>query len=336
MTRRPGPLRVLRPESVTPLGLHLDRARAAPGDVAAAADLAAVLLLREREYVELQTRVVGQELREPADPRVWAPWPLVPGGRRALERMLGLAREAPGTPEPPWDLFGVKAEVAERLARALPDDRAGDTDRPLLLRLWLDLGRHDTAGTAAHAWHGRRPDAIVPLAYLYHAALLAGGEANHRLAAEAERRARPLVQRRRLPAESWSQRVIEDQDLAALDRAHGVRRRVEPGFARYLTTERQFHEAARAAALTGFDEGQVPEDLRGLIPLARTLGVGDDPGRAWFVGRLSDAARRRAAGAIRLHAAAIDAWLEGKDPAGLSPTEAAFFWLREAGEELGA
>lgn len=331
-----GPVRLLRPESVTPLAVYLERARAASADAGAAADLAAVLLLREREYIGLQTRMINPKVMEPEDDRVWHPWPLTPDGRRALERSLGIARDEPGTPEPPWDLFGVKPEVAGRLERVLPRDETGDGDRPLLFRLWLDLHRRDQVVAAARGWHDRTPDAIEPLAYLYQAALLSGGEEDLRLAAETERRARPLVRRRKLPAGSWSHRVIEDRDLAAIDRAHTVRRRSEPGFARYLTTERRFYEAERAAALQGFDEDKVPEALRSLIPLARELGVGDDPGRAWFVARMTGAARRRSAEAIRLQSSAIDTWLEGKDPAALSPAEAAFFWLREAGEELGS
>jgi hypothetical protein len=135
-------------------------------------------------------------------------------------------------------------------------------------------------------------------------------------------------------AGSWSNRVIDALDLAAMDRALEVRRRAEPGFGRYLTTERRFYESERAAALRGFDEAEVPAALRPLIPLARELGVGGDPGRAHFVGRMTRAARRRAAQAIRARAHEIDAWLAGLDPAALSPTAGAIFWLREAGEEI--
>ena len=104
-------------------------------------------------------------------------------------------------------------------------------------------------------------------------------------------------------------------------------------FTRFLTTEGAFCEQERAAALAEFDEARVPAALRALVPLARQIGVGDDACRGWFIQKMPRRARVAASKMIAEHAAAIDAWLATCD----QPHEgeaAAFFWLREAGEEL--
>jgi hypothetical protein len=69
------------------------------------------------------------------------------------------------------------------------------------------------------------------------------------------------------------------------------------------------------------------------VPLARVLGVGDDPCRALFIRRMPTKERRAAAKRIRDAADAIDAWLKRlKEPYdGEAP---AFFWLRKAAEEI--
>ena len=127
--------------------------------------------------------------------------------------------------------------------------------------------------------------------------------------------------------------------LDALDerirrRALGARSAVEgAAFTRYLTTEGAFCEQERAAALAGFDESRVPAELRPLVPLARQVGVGDDVCRGWFIQKLPARDRRAAKALIAEHGAAVDVWLATRD----QPYEgeaAAFFWLREAGEEL--
>ena len=80
-------------------------------------------------------------------------------------------------------------------------------------------------------------------------------------------------------------------------------------FTQYFTTEREFCEQQRAAALADFDESRVPAGLRPLVPLARQLGVGDDACRGWFVQKLPARERRVAKAAIAEHADAIDAWV---------------------------
>ena len=104
-------------------------------------------------------------------------------------------------------------------------------------------------------------------------------------------------------------------------------------FTRYLTTEGAFCEQERASALAEFDEARVPAAFRALVPLARQLGVGDDACRGWFIRKMPRRERRPRQRLIAEHAAAIDAWLATRE----QPHEgeaAAFFWLREAGEEL--
>ena len=104
-------------------------------------------------------------------------------------------------------------------------------------------------------------------------------------------------------------------------------------FTQYLTTEREFCEQQRAAALANFDESRVPAGLRPLVPLARQLGLGDDACRGWFMGKLPARERRAAKAAIAEHADAIDAWLATREEPHESEA-AAFFWLRAAGEDL--
>jgi hypothetical protein len=77
----------------------------------------------------------------------------------------------------------------------------------------------------------------------------------------------------------------------------------------------------------------VPAELRPLVPLVRQVGVGDDVCRGWFIRKLSARDRRAERTLIAEHVTAIDAWLVTCD----QPYEgeaAAFFRLREAGEEL--
>ena len=99
-------------------------------------------------------------------------------------------------------------------------------------------------------------------------------------------------------------------------RALRVRTAVEgEAFARYLTTEGEFCEQERAAALAEFDETKIPATLRELIPLARQIGVGDDPCRGWFIQKMPRRARLTASKMIAEHAEAIDAWLATRDTA---------------------
>ncbi len=71
------------------------------------------------------------------------------------------------------------------------------------------------------------------------------------------------------------------------------------GFTRYFTTELAFCQSERKASLKGFDVARVPKALRHLVPLARAVGVGDDPCRALFLRKIPRSERRAHARKIR-------------------------------------
>ncbi len=335
-------MRLLLPESVTRLEPYLRR-RDAEASLEAHRHLALVLLLREEEFLALHVHhgPTGARIDLPPDPDPWEPHPLTPEARARLERELA-GGDDPTQPAEPHDLFGLKDDVADGLEGAL---RASAEPRfeelPLLFRLWRDLHRYESVVRAARAWTQRAPDDPTPWAYLYESVLLMEEDPEGRwleAATEAEVRGRRLARGRGEVPDvpyAWSARLIERLDEGLTDRAHGVRRTLEPGFERFFTTERAYNEELRHAAMAGFDEATVPEALRALIPLARRYGVGDDPSRTYFIARTAKAERVQAAEAIRRAGAEIDGWLSQFDVEGeLPPAVRAFYWLREAGEEM--
>jgi hypothetical protein len=104
-------------------------------------------------------------------------------------------------------------------------------------------------------------------------------------------------------------------------------------FTRYWTTELAFCESERADALAGFDITRVPPELRGLEPLARRVGVGDDVCRGVFLRQMPRPERVELAAAVHAHAAGIDAWLERLGGPPFENEAAAYFWLLTAAEE---
>ena len=63
-------IRILRPESVTPLEPYLGRARKTPKDYQLALEFALILLLREQEFVAMHVS------DPPSGPRLnWPSWP---------------------------------------------------------------------------------------------------------------------------------------------------------------------------------------------------------------------------------------------------------------------
>jgi hypothetical protein len=107
------------------------------------------------------------------------------------------------------------------------------------------------------------------------------------------------------------------------------------GFTRYYTTELAFCESERKASLKEFNAARVPKELRHLVPLARAIGVGDDPCRGLFIRKMPTAERRAAARQVREAGTAIDAWLASRGGPPFDGEAAAFFWLQEAAEEIG-
>jgi len=335
-------IRVLHPDSITPIEPYLSRCRRARASLESCLDFALILLLRELEFVALHVKHVpgGPKLEWPTEPDVWAPHSLTGQGQFWLEADLAQAALPDWTAaeDRPRDLFGFKQEAADRLERALRSERPGITTLPVLFKLWRDLLRLEAIARQADRWAKRDGRIAAPAAYLFEAASLLSkrpGDAWAGAAARAERLARPLLNKRQAESALWSQRVIDPIEVKFLDRALAVRKRVEPGFARYLTTEAKFFASERVAAMKDFDDMKVPPRLRDLIPLAREFGIGDDPGRAFFIGKTSKTKRSAAAASIQAAGPAIDEWLAKFDHSKELPTEArAFFWLREAGEEM--
>lgn len=293
-------IHLLRRESVTPIALYIARRDEAPDSFDRQLEFATVLLYREREYRSMHNSAwFGRgERPAPSADSPFQPYDITPEAAAFLTALFdGTDERVLSSPD---DLFGLKRSAIEGLRRTLRPVKAHAFGWLVITRLHADMV--DEAAASAAAAHGRDL-----------------GEA--RLAAALREPGRD-----RKSTDAFNERVRR-RALSARSAVEGA------AFTRYVTTEGAFCEQERTAAMADFDESRVPAGLRPLVPLARQLGVGDDPCRGWFLRKLPARERRAAKAAIAEHAEAIDAWLETRD----EPYEAeaaAFFWLREAGEEL--
>ncbi|HEX9187961.1 MAG TPA: hypothetical protein VGB87_12855, partial [Vicinamibacteria bacterium] len=99
-------------------------------------------------------------------------------------------------------------------------------------------------------------------------------------------------------------------------------------------SEREQAEAARAENQA--DPDRVPEDLRGVLPLALKWGVGDDGARAHFVRRATRSEKAELRASLSAHGPRITAWLDSLGPEGIvTPEAGSFLFLLEACAELG-
>jgi hypothetical protein len=291
-------LHLLRPESITPIARYLERREHNPDSFAAQLELAIVVLYREREYRTMYQSgwLMGTQLPSPAPDSPFAPYDLTEEAAANLRSILG-----------PTD--GLE-----------PDTTYGAPD-----------GADDLFGlkTSAADGLGRtlRPIRSHRFGWVVYARLLQ----DLRRFSESRKGSKQAV--------ALGEKLEKKPD--ALDeriRKNAVRIRAAvegKAFTRYFTTELAFCQSERKAALKGFDAARVPKELRHLVPLARALGVGDDPCRALFVRKIPLRERRAAARAIREAGAAIDAWLALIGGPPFQGEAAAFFWLREAAEEIG-
>jgi hypothetical protein len=293
-------IHLLRRESVTPIALYIARRDEQPERFDRQVEFGTVLLYREREYRALYGSDWARGVRPaPSSDSPFQPYDLTPEAADHLVALLDGAQaiDVLATPD---DLFGLKRSALDGLRRTLRPVRAHAFGWLVVSRLHADLVEPDEAAAAATR---------------------AGELGEAQLAAALQ------------PA-SGARKGIEAFEERIRRRALGARRAVEGGaFTRYLTTENAFCEQERTAALARFDESGVPAELRPLAPLAKQIGIGDDLCRSWFIRKLPAHDRRAAKALIEEHGAAIDAWLATHD----QPYEgevAAFFWLREAGEEL--
>jgi hypothetical protein len=293
-------IHLLRRESITPIGLYIARRDEKPESFDRQLEFGTVLLYREREYRSMHNSAwFGRRERPaPSADSPFQPYDITPEAAAILIALFDGSES--WVLSAPDDLFGLKPSAIEGLRRTLRPVKAHAFGWLVLTRLHADMA--DPAGASAAAARGRDL-----------------GEG--RLAAALRQSGSDLKS-----TQAFDERVRR-RALSARGAVEGA------AFTRYVTTEGAFCEQERAAALAGFDESRVPAGLRPLVPLARQLGVGDDPCRGWFMRKLPARERRAAKAAIAEHADAIDAWLATRE----EPYEAeaaAFFWLREAGEEM--
>lgn len=234
--------------------------------------------------------------------------------------------------------LGLKSDAAARLAAlAWGDGRHWTRLGPVLFQMWADLLCYDRMSEAAPAWRAMAPGDPLPLAWVHVAAMHGAAAGTEGLMEHLERltiRARRLLPRPLKHHALWSTKLVAAAVERLVAEALDVRAVREPEFGRYLVSEREFFEPERVEVMKGFDASGVPASLRSLAELARTVGVGDDPARAHFLARLGAAGRRELVERVQRLAPEIEAWLADSAPAGTVATRNAFFWLRQAAEEV--
>lgn len=135
-------IQLLRPESLTPIAIYLDRSAAAPASFQPQFDLTAALLDREREYQAMYLSLSATPVDpRPRDDSPFRPYDLTPDAAEILSRVLLPQTDADLLREPmrPNDLFGLKNEVAGRLAAALCAVEAHRMGWVLAAKVWHDL-----------------------------------------------------------------------------------------------------------------------------------------------------------------------------------------------------
>jgi hypothetical protein len=318
------PYPVISLESLPPLEPYLADRRSRPHDTKAQLTFAAMLFERETYYTAMYTPW-GQFGDKPpsAHERAWQPYPATDEGRRTLAASRHLDGDAT---QRVFDLFGLKSEALAGLQAVLRPRKAALSGYLVAARFSIDLCRYDEALAALDQAERLAPDHRIALAYRYEALLMKGDS-------EAiERRIRKVFGPR------WSSplaRAREEHDAQIRRHAWRARTAAEgERFTRFLKTERQWCEEERDRTLGALDEAAVPESLRGLLPLARRYGVGDDPCRAYFISRTPKAEHKRHLAQAAPHLEAIQQWVDTYKPEALPPEAAAFFWLLEALEEM--
>jgi hypothetical protein len=275
----PQRIHVLRPESITPIGRYLMRRRS-DGSCDRQVEYACVLLYREREYRAFYSSSWRPEhLPAPHPEGPFAPFDLTDAAAATLASTVrttwGLEADAANRRE---DLFGLKAEAEEGLSTALAPLKGQAFGHLLLSRLLRDLCHFARGVVAAMTALERGCDIEMGYALAYDAAILAS---DHSWRPEdIGRRARLLLREQGKDTIRWQSRGSERFDEKV--RRHALRTRTEiegDSFQRYLSTEAEFCERERVAALDGFDGSKVPPDLSDLIPIAQRFGIGDDPCR---------------------------------------------------------
>lgn len=298
------------------------------------------LLYREREYVAMYW-AKARPTSPPNSP--FQPYDLTPEAAYDYAQATGLApsiSDVTGRPRP-VDLFGLKAEVANRLATVLRPLGSHKQAWGVAAQLYADLCRWRPAVDAAvQAWTlGAR---LPGLALAHEAATAATYEATLESPAEVNAEWTDLAVAIRRRAEragadtdgSWASNARREWDHWLQRAGLRVRSRVEgPAFTRFVTTESAFCESERRRALADFNIGRVPRDLRQVADLALTLGIGDDACRMTFIRQMHRDAKREAFARIRAAEPALHLWLDTQSPP-YDTEAAAYFWLAVAAEQM--
>lgn len=324
MTRAP----VISPASIPALQPFLQRRRAAARSFDAQVTFAAMLAEREFFYLALYDQRGRYGAEPPASHAIfWEPFPATAAGRSSLAARR-LAQAAP------LDLFGLKQEAVAGV-EAVIADRASHEDALLLAaRFNLDLLNDWNALRLAERARRVAPTSRPALAYEYMAAAALSSREPELL----ERALEVEAQVREAMGESWIAAIgrYTERHQAAIRRVAWRARTETEGerFTRFLKSEREFCEDERARAMASFDVRAVPDHLRVLAPLARHVGIGDDPCRSLFVRRMMAAERRAVLRLVEPELAAVDAWLKTFTAGALTVEAEAFFWMLEAIEEM--
>lgn len=283
-----------------------------------------MLFERETYYMAMYTPWGRFGEQPPAEhDAAWQPHPATAEGVRALaawRRLDSLVTERA------LDLFGLKIEALTGLQAVLRDRQSQLNGFLVAARFSLDLCRFDDALNLLDRVEDFAPDHRIALAYRYETMSMKGDTQ------DIERRVRRTFGPR------WSNqltRMRERHDSQI--RAHAWRARTAAEgerFTRFLKTERQWCEEERDRAIAALDESAVPLSLHAVLPLARRYGVGDDPSRAYFINRTTNAERKRHLALVEPHLDEIQRWVSTHEPGSMPAEAAAFFWLLEAIEEM--
>jgi hypothetical protein len=309
-------IHILRPESITPISLYIERQQNRPESYKVQLEFATVLLYREREYRAMNSaKWFAGKTPAPTVESPFQPFDITPDAAADLASILADRAPELGLVSKN-DLFGLKDSAADGLRRVLRPVKPQRLGWLVYASVLTDLCRYEEAVVAADEAAGLG-ERVQGSALAGRAALLGGLRRGH------------------IETDRALSRAVDALEERIRQAALRIRKSVEgPAFSRFLSTSTAFCEEERDRALESFDESRVPANLRALVPLARQLGVGDEGCRAMFMSRMRARDRREAANTVRAHGQAIDDWLSSIGPPPYECEAAAFFWLRAAADDL--
>ena len=199
-------IHLLRPESVTPIEVYLERVQSGAGSPV---EFACVLLYREREYRSMYASSWRPD-RLPAagEDGPFAPFGLTADAAAAIAAAVRIMWDVGDAPfrVQVEDLFGLKQGALNRLRDALRPQKAHAFGYLVASRLASDLGRFEEAIALARAASAAQADAVTALALEREAALLAPGDSpfdGAAIAAKAERSARAMLVKQKRWRHDW-------------------------------------------------------------------------------------------------------------------------------------